>query len=173
MKKLLMTLVLSLALAAPSLAADAPKVGYVNLQRVLLESNDGKVAKQTISEKIKTVEAQVKERQQALKTLKADLEKQAPLLAEDARREKERGYNQQVGELESFTQSARKDLQQQDADFTRRILKDTVEVVQQLGKEGKYTLILERNEGALLYADDGIDLTDKVIELYNAKTKKK
>ena len=172
MKKLFVVCILSLALVAPTLAADVPKVGYVNLQRILLESNDGKVAKQTISDKIKAVEAQVKERQQKLKTLKADLEKQAPLLAEEARREKERGYNQQVAELERFTQDARKDLQQQDADFTRRILKDSVDVVKQLGKEGKYTLILERNEGALLYADDGIDLTDKVIELYNAKTKK-
>lgn len=172
MKKLLMVCILTLALAAPTLAADAPKIGYVNLQRILLESNEGKVAKKTISEKIKSVEAQVKERQDKLKTLKADLEKQAPLLAEEARREKERTYNQQVADLERFTQDVRKDLQQQDADFTRRILKESVDVVKQLGQDGKYTVILERNEGALLYADDSIDLTDKVIELYNAKGKK-
>jgi Skp family chaperone for outer membrane proteins len=50
------------------------------------------------------------------------------------------------------------------------ILKDLEQVVAEVGKAEKFTLILERSQ--ILYSDQGIDITSRVIESYNSRTKK-
>ncbi len=59
-----------------------------------------------------------------------------------------------------------------------RIQKEVVDLVARIGKRDNYTLIVEKREGGVLWAPDSIDITDKVIQEYNAdfaknhKTKK-
>jgi Skp family chaperone for outer membrane proteins len=51
--------------------------------------------------------------------------------------------------------------------MTADILKELEGVISELGKAEKFTLILERSQ--LLYSDQAIDVTNKVIDLYNAR----
>jgi Skp family chaperone for outer membrane proteins len=44
-------------------------------------------------------------------------------------------------------------------------------VIQKLGADEGYTLILEKNEAIVLYASKVIDLTDRVIKLYDTQKK--
>ncbi len=106
-----------------------------------------------------------------MKNLKADLEKQAVLLSEEARAEKERAYQKKLKDFQRFTKDIQDELQQRDADFTRRIIDEIFEIVEQLGAEENYSVILEKTESSLLYADESIDLTDKIIEILDAKKK--
>ena len=50
---------------------------------------------------------------------------------------------------------------------------DAIVSIQQAIKDKGYQLIVEKNEGAVLYAEAGSDLTDQVIEKFNSKKKKK
>jgi Skp family chaperone for outer membrane proteins len=54
--------------------------------------------------------------------------------------------------------------------MTRDILKELEKIVNEVGKAEKFTLILERSQ--ILYSDQGIDITNKVIEVYNSRAKK-
>ena len=49
------------------------------------------------------------------------------------------------------------------------ILKELEQIVTEVGKADKFTLILERSQ--ILYSDQGIDITNKVIETYNSRKK--
>ena len=51
-----------------------------------------------------------------------------------------------------------------DADLTRKILEELLQVAQNLGKSEGYTMILEKTESSIVYADESIDITDKVIK---------
>ena len=62
----------------------------------------------------------------------------------------------------------KEELQQRDTDLTKRILNELFEILQTLGKEGGYSMILEKNEGAVIYADETIDLTGDLIKAYDA-----
>ena len=44
-------------------------------------------------------------------------------------------------------------------------------IVNEVGKTEKFTLILERSQ--ILYSDQGIDITNRVIEAFNARSKSK
>jgi Skp family chaperone for outer membrane proteins len=50
------------------------------------------------------------------------------------------------------------------------ILKELEQVVSELGKNEKFTVILEKTQ--ILYSDQATDITTKVIEAYNSRVKK-
>jgi Skp family chaperone for outer membrane proteins len=59
-------------------------------------------------------------------------------------------------------------LRQKENEMTGLILRDLEKVVAEVGKNEKFTLILERSQ--VLYTDQGIDITTKVIDLFNSRT---
>ena len=169
MKKMLLVLVVFLFSATAAFAAGG--VAYIDLQKALNLYDAGVTAKQEISEKDKKYELKKKEKQDSLLAEKQDIEKQAVLLSDDAKAQKTREYQQKVKELERFTKDIQEELQQKDADMTKQILAEIFEIIDVLGAEGDYDLILEKTESSLLYASKRIDLTQKVIDAYNAKKK--
>lgn len=171
MKRLLLLTValLSLCVVPAAMAADV-KIGYVDLQKALNLSAAGKAAKEKMKAKFKDHEAGVQKKQEELKRIKEDLEKQAALLTPEARAAKERDYQQKVRDYQRLTKDIQDELQQADADFTRKILEEVYKLVQQIGKQEGYTVILEKAESSILYANDGIDMTDRVIQAFDKQT---
>lgn len=169
MKQLVLVAVALLFTASTAFAAGG--VAYIDLQKALNLSEAGVTAKKEISEQVKKYEAIVKEKQEALMAQKQDIEKQAVLLSDDAKAEKARDYQQKVKELERFTKDIQEELQQKDADFTKQILAEIFKIIDAIGKEGDFDVILEKTESSLLYASERIDLTQKVIDAYNSKKK--
>ncbi|WP_303721239.1 OmpH family outer membrane protein [Malonomonas rubra] len=166
MKKIVVVLIALLMLAAPALAE--VKVGYVDLQKALNLSKAGVKAKGEISAQVKKYEEEFKTKQEDLQKLKTDLEKQAVLLSDSAKEQKERDFQQSVKELQRFQKDVKEELQQRDADATKRILNELFDILQKLGKDGGYQMIIEKNEGAVIYADESVDLTDDLIKAFDA-----
>ena len=170
MKRIVAALLALLLLSAPALAVEN-KIGYVDLQKALNTSEAGKAAKEKISKKVKEYEGTIDTRQKEIKKLKEELEKQAMLLSEDARGAKERDYQQKVKEFQRFTKDIQEELQQKDNEFTKQILEELFKVIKEVGEKEGYTLILEQSESSILYADEKVNLTDKVIKAFDAKKK--
>jgi len=172
MKRIMILLaVFALILGGVNYAAAEVKVGYIDLQKVLNESSSGKVAKEKIAKKVKEYEVQIGAQQKELQAAKEELEKQALLLSDEARSQKERDYQQKLKELQRFTKDIREELRMKDNDFTRKILDEIVKIVGKIGEEKGYTVIFEKNESSLIYASEQIDLTDQVIKNYNQSKK--
>lgn len=174
MKRLVLLIVVLLTVVAvpAAMAADAMKIGYVDLQKALNLSATGKAAKEKMRAKFKDYDADVTKKQEELKKLKEDLEKQAMLLSAEARASKERDYQQKVKDYQRMTKDIQEELQQADQDYTRKILEEIFKVVQQIGKQDGYTLVLEKTESSILYASEAIDLTDRVIQAYDKQAGK-
>lgn len=166
MKKIIITLLAVLMFAAPALAET--KIAYVDLQKALNLSKSGAQAKSDISSLVKKYEDEFKSMQANLMQKKGELEKQAALLSDSARTEKEREYQKEVTDLQRFQKDVKDELQQKDGAHTKRILNELFDVLQKIGKDKGYTMILEKNEGAVIFADENIDLTDELIKAYDA-----
>ena len=171
MKQCIVLVLVCLGVVATPVMAQAQKIGYVDLQKALNMSAEGKAAKETIKAKVQGYDADVQKRQEELQKLKDELEKQAMLLSEEARSAKEREYQQKVKEYQRFTKDIQESLQQTDADLTRKILEKLLEVVQKVGKQENYTMVLEKTESSIVYADANADITDKVIEAFDKQGK--
>ncbi len=172
MKRFVLILFLILAFQGVSYALDA-KIGYVDLQKALNESEGGKRAKSSLEEIIKAKQKIIDERGAEIEKLKSEMDKQASLLSAEALKKKQDELDRKIREYKRFVQDSQEEVKKKEAELTKEILNDLVKVVQQIGKEENYTIILEKAEGLILYADSAIDLTDKVIKRYNEEIKTK
>ena len=171
MKKIIIALLAVLLLSTPVFAE--MKIAYVNLQTALNDSVAGAQAKREIAAQAKEYETEFKVKQEAFLKLKNELEKQGALLSDVAKQEKLKEYQTQVADLQKFQNDARRKLQQEDEKRTQGILKELSAILQKFGKDGGYTMIIERSEGGLIYvSDDTIDLTAQLIEAYDESKKK-
>ncbi len=166
MNKLLIALIAVLLLAAPAVAET--KIGIVDLQKALNRSKAGVSAKKDIEAQLKRFEAEFKSKESELKSLKDELEKQAVLLSDSAKAEKELEYQKNVKDLQRFNKDVKDELQQKDAAHTKRILNELFAILQKIGKDGGYSMVIEKNEGAVIYNDENVDLTDQLIKAYDA-----
>ena len=169
-KALFPSLLLLLSLTAlPAVAADA-KLGTVDMQKVLLLSDAGKDAKEQLSLRAAKYEAEKNVKEDELKRLKGELEKQSVLLSENARGAKEKDYQQKLKEYQRFLKDAQDDLQAKNDEFTNKIVDEIVKLVQEYGKKSGYTLIFVKNE-SMIFMDDKVDLTDELLKQFNAARK--
>lgn len=156
--------------ATPALSADS-KLGYVDMQRAINTSEAGKEAKEQLAAKLKKYQDEINVKQEDLKRLKEELEKQGMLLSETARAAKEKDYQQKLKEFQRFTKDAQDEMQARDEEFTRKILEGMEKVIQEFGRKNGYTFLFVRNE-SMLFADDKADVTEEVLKLFNANRKK-
>lgn len=159
--------------AAPT--ADAAKIGYVDLRVALNESNAGKKAKIELESLIKTRQAAIDEKGKAIEKLKGELEKQTSVLSADARKSKDEEIERMVRDYQRLVQDAQNDVKKKETELTGGILKELREVVDKIGQDEGYALILENVEGIILYSRKDLDITDKAIKNFNemrAKQKK-
>jgi len=151
-------------------AQERIKIGFIDIQRVVSESQAGKQAKERFQAQVKKAEADVVKERQDLEKLRADMEKKGPLLKDEERRNLESYYQRRSVNLQRAMSDYQQELQQKNNEMMSDILKQLEQIVTEVGKADKFTLILERSQ--ILYSDQGIDITNKVIESYNSRTKK-
>jgi outer membrane protein len=151
-------------------AQEKIKIGFIDIQRVISESQPGKRAKERFQAQVKKAEGDVVKERQDLEKLRADIEKKGPLLKDDERRNLEADYQRRSVNLQRAMTDYQQELQQKNNEMMSDILKELEQIVTEVGKADKFTLILERSQ--ILYSDQGIDITNKVIESYNSRVKK-
>lgn len=149
------------------------KIAYVDLQKVMLESERGKEARKNLNDEVDKRKKEVSQKQDELQKMKDALEKQTATITPEARAEKEKQYQAKLKDYQRITDDYTAELRQKDQELTQKILKELEEVVKGMGDSDKYTLIFEKRYAGLLYATPAIDITDKVIALYNQSAKKK
>ncbi len=150
-------------------AQDRVKIGFIDIQRAISDSNAGKRAKERFQAQVKKAEAELLKEKTELERLKADLDKKGPLMKEEERRNLEVDLQRRYVNYQRTMTDQQQELRQKEGALTGDILKELEKIVNEIGKSDKFTLILERNQ--ILYSDQGIDVTNKVIEVFNSRNK--
>jgi len=173
MKTAIIGLFLSVTfLSTSAIAAEIVKIGTVDIQKVLFNSDAGKVAKEQLAGKISKHEAEKNSREDELKKLKAELEKQNILLNESARNAKEKDYQQKLKEYQRFIKDVNDELQAKDEELKNKIIEEAFKTTQEFGRKNGFSLIVAKSE-MLMYMDEKIDITDEVVKMLNSKKDKK
>ena len=162
---------LGMAFVSPGWGAEEVKIGYVDIQRALNQCNAGQEAKKAITAEVDKVQKTFGAKQKELEKLKEDLEKRGSVMNESVRVEKERDYQAKLRDLQRMQRDFEEDLRRRDREFTDRVLRDLDQIIKKIAEDAKYTLILERNQPAVIYISGSLDLTDEVIKIANQRTK--
>lgn len=155
---------LMLAVAAPKLYAQV-RLAVVDMQRAILETEEGRRAKNQLKKLFESRQEQLNDRQESLKRLKADLEKQERVLSRDALQKRMSEYQEQLVSLQKNYMEYQQELAQREAELTKQILVNLQGVVRQIGTAEGYTAIFDQS--GIVWAPTHIDLTDRVIAEFN------
>ena len=145
------------------------KIAYVDIQRAVNESNAGKDAKKVITKEVEKFQAQIADKQKILQNMKESLEKQAPMLNPDARVTREKEYQNKLREFQRWGEDTQNEINQKRMDMERNISLGLQKVIQKVGADEGYTLILEKNESIVLYVSKALDITDRVLKAYDVQ----
>jgi outer membrane protein len=175
-------MVLSAASAALGQAATAPaatvastsgKIGYIDVQRVLARSAAGVAAREQLEKERASIQRDMDGRRQDLEKLRDELEKKGPLMTAEARREKQEQFERKRRDAARAADDFQKELEKKEASLLQKVLQEVGGVIEKVGKEKNYYMIVEKRNAGVLYATTDADLTDEVIRAYDAGSKKK
>jgi len=155
---------LVVAIAAPRLYAQV-RIAVVDMQRALIETNDGRAAKGQLQKLFQARQDQLNTRQEALKRMKEDIEKQKNVVSREALEKRMSDYQQEFVKLQQSYLEYQQELAQKEAELTKSILINLQGIVRQIGTSDSYTAILD--QGAVIWSRGDLDLTDRAIQEYN------
>jgi outer membrane protein len=148
-------------------AAPPTKIGYVDLEKALNDVEDGKKAKDKLKvsfdERQKKLDASVAD----FKKKKDNYDKQAALLSADKKDQQEKELEKQFIELQTLAAQLQQEIAAEEAKLTKPIFDRFANILQSMGDEGSYAVILEKNQSAILYAPDSLNLTSELVRNYN------
>jgi outer membrane protein len=159
-------LLLALIAAAVPAAAQT-KVAVIDVQRVVTESDPGKESLQKLralqDEKI----TEGRNLQQELEALKDQFNKQKFTLSDDKLEEMNSEIEDKTIAMQRFEDDAKRSLEDARRTALGRLEEQIMPIINTIGKERGFTLIFNKFQSGLVYADETVDITDDVIRRFN------
>lgn len=146
--------------------AQSVKIGMIDTQKIMRESKAAKKARDILVKELEAKRAKYKSEEDEARKLEEEIKRDAPGMSPETRKEKAEKLEKEIKELGRLKSDLEEELRKKDADLTQKLLKDIYDIVKDISKKEKYTVILEKRY--VVTADDAIDITDKVIQRYDA-----
>ena len=151
--------------AAP--AASSSRIAYIDVQRVLARSSAGVAAREQLEREKSVMQKEMDGKRQELEKLRDELEKKGPLLTADVRRDKQEAFERKRRDAARMMDDFQKELEKKEQTLLQRVLQELSGVIDKVGKDKGYYMILEKRGASVLYASPDSDLTDEVIRAYD------
>jgi outer membrane protein len=160
-------LALAVVVAARGAFAEGMKIGYVDVQRAVQEVEEGKAARNRLQNELKQKRADLDKKRADLEKMKADYEKQAPVLSDDAKRQKQEQLQKAFVEAQTAAGQMQEELSGKEQEAMQSISKRLLQVVAEVSDKESFTFVLDK--AALLYAPAASDVTNEVVRRYNER----
>jgi outer membrane protein len=146
---------------APAAApGSSVRIAYIDVQRVLARSSAGVAAREQLEREKTVMQKEMDGKRQELEKLRDELEKKGALMTADARREKQEGFERKRRDAARMMDDYQKELEKKEQVLLQRVL-------ERVGKEKGYYMIVEKRGASILYASADADLTDEIIRAYD------
>ncbi len=152
-------LLVALLSAGIAQAAEALKVGVIDLERVVRESVPAMKAEKRIEKEFFARDQEIKKLMNEARDLQTLLEKGAETLTDSERRSKERELSALSTDLQRVQREFGEDLNLRKNEELATVLELSNKAIQAIAETGKYDLILQE----AVYRNPKFDITDDVI----------
>ena len=153
------------ALAATSDARADFKIGVVNVQYAVTQTEDGIRATNTFKKIFDKRQQDLDARQTDLEKMKGDIEKQTRILSREALTRRMEDWQKRMVDLQTLFVEHNKELQKKQGELTSPIMKKMIGVIGRIAKKNGFDVIVDAQ--AVPYVRSDLDLTDQVIQMYN------
>ncbi|MGD8769177.1 MAG: OmpH family outer membrane protein [Desulfobacterales bacterium] len=160
--------IICFCLIASSYGADVAKIGIVDFQRLFKISSAGKKAAAEIKKRHQDLEAGLKKKGEEIEAAKNKLEREALVMSREMREEREREIRIKINDIKSLEKRYRSEMRELEQRIVGQIQEEVLKIINEMGKKEGFLLILEKREAGVMYSPNTIDITDRLIQKYNA-----
>lgn len=154
--------------AQPPASAPAPtRIAFVDVSRVLARSAAGVAAREQLEREKASMQKEMDAKRVEIEKMREDLDKKGTLMTSDARRDKEEQLERKRRDATRLADDYQRELMRKEQALAQKVLQELGGVIERLGKQRGYYLILERRGAGILYGTPEADLTDEIIRAYD------
>ena len=169
--KVILVLGLASILLWGTAAQDEPiRVGIVDIEHAISSTEEGKAAREEFARKQREAEAQVQPMYERYRALEEEIKAKKFVLSDEALFQKQLDLAEMRNQIQNKGKEIEGQLQVDQKRLEGPLTAKLVDIIEDLGKSQGFTMILRRGTPGLLYTREALDITDIVIEKYNAKS---
>lgn len=181
---LILSVFLAFACAGHAESASV-KYGVVNIQRVLQTSKGGRAASSSLERERKRLQSSIQKRRDDLaqiankvRDLQLEIDQKSSIWRQEEKerkafelRSQRREFAREQDNLRRLVRESERDLQDRRRIATEKVLKEVRRIVEEIGKKEDLDVIVDNASGGVLFVNPRVDLTERVIKLYDQKKK--
>ena len=166
--KALVLLAVIALLVVGTAAQDEPiKIGVVDLDQALSSTEDGKAAREEIGRKQREAEESIRPMYERYQSLEDDLKAKRYVLSDDALFQKQLDLAEVRNQIENKVKEAEGQFKVDKFRIEKPLLTKLKDVIEKTGREGGFSLIVQRGAAGIIYTREALDITDLVVKKYN------
>jgi outer membrane protein len=150
-------------------AAAVLKIGVFDLQKIMRDSKVIQEYRRTLGKEMEPKRKLLAEKQDSIKLIEEKLKRDDKSTPPDERKRLLERHAKESKELQRIKEDFETELQKIDRELSQRALREIIEITRNFAQKEKYTLIFEKAQAGIVYSEDSFDITQKIIELYDAK----
>jgi len=149
---------------ASNVRAAEAKIGVINGQKILWTCTAGAKVKTKLDEKIKGFQEKFKAEEQALVSLKNEIQKKSSVWSKDKKDEKVLEFNRKRRDIQTKQEDARAEINHLKESELQPVIEQIKKGLEKYGKAHGYTVILDSTSGAVPYVSNAVDITDDLVK---------
>jgi len=152
-------------------AQDEPiKIGIVDIDQAISSTEEGKAAREEFARKQREAEAELQPMYERYKEVEDEFKAKKFVLSDEALFQKQLDLAEMRNQIENKMKGLEGKMKVDQQRLEGPLMVKLGEIIEEIGKTKGFTLILRRATPGVLYTREALDITDMVIEKYNAKS---
>jgi outer membrane protein len=160
-----LALVIGLSCVSLPAFAQSMRVGIVDTQRAVMETEDGLRMQATLKKLFDSRQRELDKKQEDLQKERDDIEKQRDVLSKNALAKRMDKWQREMVQLQQVFVDYNKELQKKQGELTQPIFQKAMGIIRRLATQEGFDVIVDKQ--AVPYSRSDLDVTDRVITLFN------
>lgn len=162
-KVLMLTACMLLILTTVAKAADAIKIGIVEMDRIVRTSEPGQSALNKLKDQFKDVKENMEKQKAEIDKMREDMEKQSLVLSQEAKMDKQTQFQRKVRDFQDNVQNYQRKMKIEEDKLSKPVLDLIMKVVQDFGKKNGYDVLMDGRGAGVVFVSDAANITEQVL----------
>jgi outer membrane protein len=157
------------AVAPTGNAAASNRIGVINIQAAIVNTNEGKRDFEALTKKFEPTQAKLKSMNDEIENDKKQLQAQQDKLNDEARGKLVRDIETKQKSLQRQLDDAQTDFQQQQSELGNRIATKMIDIIDKYAKANGLSMIIDVSgqQSPVLWASEQVNITPLIVDAYN------
>ena len=154
-------------------AAEAIKIGIVDMEKIVRTSEPGQGALNKLKEQFKDLKENLDKQKAEIDKMREEMEKQSLVLSQEAKMDKQAQYQRKVRDFQDNVGTYQRKMKVEEEKLSKPVLALILKVVQEFGTKNGYGLLMDGRGAGVVYVSDAVNVTDKVLVEVNKASRDK